>query len=82
MIVNLKEAKAPAAGKLPVDILVAQEQTLDQQEIFVGTIMPHREVAVVSETAQKITKVAFKDGGYVSQELYFTPSMTLTLGHG
>lgn len=62
-----KEAKAPAAGKLPVDILVAQEQTLDQQEIFVGTIMPHREVAVVSETAQKITKVAFKDGGYVSQ---------------
>ena len=29
--------------------------------------MPYQEVAVVSETAQKITKVAFKDGSYVSQ---------------
>ena len=46
---------------------------MNQQEIFVGTIMPHREVAVVSETAQKITKVAFKDGGYVSQELSLHP---------
>ncbi|WP_343626367.1 efflux RND transporter periplasmic adaptor subunit [Flavobacterium lindanitolerans] len=63
-----KEAAAPAvANKLPVDIIVAQEKALDQREIFVGTIMPLREVAIVSETAQKITKVAFKDGSYVSQ---------------
>ncbi|QQT26900.1 efflux RND transporter periplasmic adaptor subunit [Sphingobacterium spiritivorum] len=63
-----EEAAAPAAaGKLPVDVIVAQEQELDQQEIFVGTLMPYREIAVVSETAQKITKVAFKDGSYVSQ---------------
>jgi len=63
-----EEAVAAAVtAKLPVDIIVAQEKTLDQQEIFVGTIMPHREVAIVSETAQKITKVAFKDGSYVSQ---------------
>ena len=39
--------------------------------------MPYQEVAIVSETAQKITKVAFKDGSYVSQELYSTPSMML-----
>ena len=63
-----EEAAAPAAaGKLPVDVIVAQEQELDQQEIFVGTLLPHREIAVVSETAQKITKVAFRDGSYVSQ---------------
>lgn len=63
-----KEAAAPAvANKLPVDIIVAQEKALDQREIFVGTIMPLREVAIVSETAQKITKVAFQDGSYVSQ---------------
>ncbi len=62
------EATTPAAAaKLPVDIIIAQEQELDQQEIFVGTLMPHREIAVVSETAQKITKVAFKDGSYVNQ---------------
>ncbi|OJX55686.1 MAG: efflux transporter periplasmic adaptor subunit [Flavobacterium sp. 38-13] len=63
-----KEAAAPTVeNKLPVDIIVAQEKALDQREIFVGTIMPLREVAIVSETAQKITKVAFQDGGYVSQ---------------
>ncbi|MGJ1266786.1 efflux RND transporter periplasmic adaptor subunit [Sphingobacterium spiritivorum] len=63
-----EEAAAPAAaGKLPVDVIVAQEQELDQQEIFVGTLLPQREIAVVSETAQKITKVAFTDGSHVSQ---------------
>jgi len=61
-------AAAPiATNKLPVDIIVAKEKTLDQQEIFVGTMTPYREIAVVSETAQKITKVAFSDGSYVSQ---------------
>lgn len=63
-----EETATPAAvNKLPVDVIVAQERPINQQEIFVGTLMPHREVAVVSETAQKITKVAFKDGSYVSQ---------------
>lgn len=62
-----KGSASAVANKLPVDIIVAQEKALNQQEIFVGTIMPHREVAIVSETAQKITKVAFKDGSYASQ---------------
>ena len=69
-----KGSATPVAGKLPVDIIIAQEKALEQQEIFVGSIMPYQEVAIVSETAQKITKVAFKDGSYVSQgAVLYTP---------
>lgn len=55
------------AGKLPVDIIVAQEQQLNQEEAVVGTMMPYREVSIVSELPQKITQVTFKDGSYVSR---------------
>ncbi|MCQ9637324.1 efflux RND transporter periplasmic adaptor subunit [Chryseobacterium sp. WG23] len=55
------------AAKLPVDIIVAQEKLLNHEEAVVGTMLPYREVSIVSEIPQKITKVAFKDGGYVSQ---------------
>ena len=55
------------AGKLPVDISIAHEQQLDQEEALVGTMMPYHEVAIVSELPQKITRVAFKDGSFVSQ---------------
>jgi membrane fusion protein (multidrug efflux system) len=55
------------AGKLPVDIIIAQEKLLNHEEALVGTMMPYREVSIVSEIPQKITKVAFKDGGYVTQ---------------
>jgi membrane fusion protein (multidrug efflux system) len=54
-------------NKLPVDIIIAQEKQLNQEEAVVGTMMPYREVAIVSELPQKITHVAFKDGSYVSQ---------------
>lgn len=59
-------AKADA-NKLPVDIIIAQEKQLNQEEAVVGTMIPYREVAIVSELPQKITHVAFKDGSYVSQ---------------
>lgn len=70
-----KEKKAPEktaaaqadASKLPVDIIVAQEEQLNQEEAVVGTMMPYREVSIVSELPQKITQVAFKDGSYVRQ---------------
>jgi membrane fusion protein, multidrug efflux system len=55
------------ANKLPVDIIIAQEKQLNQEEAVVGTMMSYREVAIVSELPQKITQVAFKDGTYVSQ---------------
>lgn len=62
-----KPATNTDASKLPVDIIVAQEQLLNHEEAVVGTMMSYREVSIVSEIPQKITKVAFKDGGYVSQ---------------
>ncbi len=53
--------------KLPVDILVAKEQQLHQEEIVVGTLMPYRAVSIVSELPQKITQVAFQEGSFVNQ---------------
>lgn len=55
------------ANKLPVDIIIAREKQLNQEEAVVGTMMPYREVSITSELPQKITHVAFKDGTYVSQ---------------
>ncbi|CAN5328733.1 efflux RND transporter periplasmic adaptor subunit [soil metagenome] len=54
-------------GKLPVDISIAQEQLLNNEEAVVGTMTSNREVSIVSELPQKITQVAFKDGNYVTQ---------------
>lgn len=54
-------------SKLPVDVIVAQETDLNQEEVVVGTIVPNQEVAIVSETAQKITRIAFTDGTNVTK---------------
>lgn len=54
-------------SKLPVDIIIAEEQLLNHEEIVVGTMSSYREVSIVSEIPQKVTKVAFNDGSYVSQ---------------
>lgn len=61
------ETASAAVVQLPVDVVVAKEQPLNQEEAVVGTLMPYREVAIVSELPQKITQVAFKDGSYVTQ---------------
>ncbi|WP_430611781.1 efflux RND transporter periplasmic adaptor subunit [Flavobacterium sp. JP2137] len=61
------ETAAAAVAQLPVDVIVAKEEPLAQEEAVVGTLMPYREVAIVSELPQKITQVAFKDGSFVSQ---------------
>lgn len=63
----------PGSNKLPVDIIVAHQEALNQEVSLVGTIEPCREVAIVAELAQKITNVAFKDGSYVRQgEVLYT----------
>jgi membrane fusion protein (multidrug efflux system) len=59
--------KAAEVSKLPVDVIIAQETDLNQEEVVVGTIVPNQEVAVVSETAQKITQIAFTDGTNVTK---------------
>jgi membrane fusion protein (multidrug efflux system) len=55
------------AGRLLVDVVVAEQQELNQEETVVGTMVPYREVAIVSELPQKVSRVAFKDGSYISQ---------------
>ena len=55
------------ADRLPVDILIAQEEELHHDETAIGTMMPYREVSIVSELPQKITRIAFHDGSYVAQ---------------
>ncbi|MBC7847805.1 MAG: efflux RND transporter periplasmic adaptor subunit [Flavobacterium sp.] len=59
--------KTAEVSKLPVDVIVAQETDLNQEEVVVGTIVPNQEVAIVSETAQKITRIVFTDGTNVSK---------------
>ncbi|WP_073232627.1 efflux RND transporter periplasmic adaptor subunit [Pedobacter caeni] len=70
---NKEKAQKPAAAagadvsKLQVDVIVVSEESLNQEEVIVGTMAPYREVAIVSEIAQKIVQVAFQDGGNVSK---------------
>ena len=56
-----------AAAKLPVDSIVASEELLNQEEVVAGSITPAQEVAIVSETAQKISRIAFTDGQSVQK---------------
>ncbi|MDI9256771.1 efflux RND transporter periplasmic adaptor subunit [Flavobacterium sedimenticola] len=62
-----KEANSQSTGAsaLPVDVIVAQETDLNQEEVVVGTIVPNQEIAVVSEIAQKVSRIAFSDGSNV-----------------
>ncbi|MNK91865.1 Multidrug resistance protein MdtA precursor [compost metagenome] len=70
---NKEKTQKPAAAagadvsRLAVDAIVVNEENLNQQELIVGSMAPYREVAIVSEIAQKIVQVAFQDGGYVSK---------------
>ena len=64
---NTTDAPAPPAIKLEVDVIVASEDLLNQEEIVAGSITPAQEVAIVSETAQKISRIAFSDGQSVQK---------------
>ncbi|MBZ4192634.1 efflux RND transporter periplasmic adaptor subunit [Niabella beijingensis] len=59
--------KAEASPALPVDITVAREADLSQQEVITGTTLPFREVIVRSEVAQRVLQVGFHDGAFVSR---------------
>ncbi|MET6997525.1 efflux RND transporter periplasmic adaptor subunit [Chitinophaga defluvii] len=58
---------APATA-LPVDVMVAVEENLIQQEIITGTTLPYREVIIRSEVPQKILQIGFQDGDNVSRD--------------
>lgn len=55
---------APSA--LPVDVVIARAKKLSQEEVVAGSILPAREVTVMSELSKRIEHVGFRDGTMVS----------------
>lgn len=52
--------------KLPVDVTVVTPTNKENAEVIAGSIVPNREVEIMSEVTKKITAVTYKDGGFVS----------------
>ena len=61
-----EKAAKPAESKLPVDVLVTTETQDQQSETISGSIIPNREVPVMSEVTKRVVAVAFKDGSFVN----------------
>lgn len=57
----------PVDNRLPVDIVIAKETKLQQQEVLAGTILPYQEVLVTSEVARRVISAPFKEGTLVSK---------------
>jgi membrane fusion protein, multidrug efflux system len=53
--------------RLPVDVRVVSLTSLNRSELIAGSIMPSREVEVMSEITKKITSIGFRDGAVVSK---------------
>ena len=62
------QKSAPAAiPKLPVDVKVVKAEALNEKEVIAGSLVPNREVAVMSEVTKKVSSILFRDGSYVSK---------------
>jgi membrane fusion protein (multidrug efflux system) len=55
------------AAKLPVDVKVVKAESVDEQELIAGSLVPNREVLVMSEVTKKISSILFRDGSYVTR---------------
>ena len=55
------------SDRLPVDVKVVEAEFLEEKEIVAGSLVPNREVVVMSEVPKKIVSVFFKDGSIVSR---------------
>lgn len=62
-----KSATVAAPAGLPVDAKVVTSTPVDQTETVAGSILPNREVAIMSELPKKVITVGFKDGSFVRQ---------------
>jgi len=51
---------------LPVDVIIAEETSLELTEIVAGSLVANRSVEIMSELSKKIAIVNFKDGSHVS----------------
>jgi len=56
----------PAPAPLPVDVVVVAAKQADDAEVLPGSIVPYREVTIMSELSKKVVAVAFKDGSQVA----------------
>lgn len=54
-------------NRLSVDVKVVKASTLIQEETVAGSILPNKEVTIMSEVSRKITAVSFSDGSKVAK---------------
>ena len=54
-------------NRLPVDVKVVKASTLIQEETVAGSILPNKEVTIMSEVSKKITAISFSDGSKVAK---------------
>lgn len=53
--------------KLPVDVKVVKNLPITQEEVVAGSILPTREVIIMSEVSRKVTGIYFQDGQVVTK---------------
>lgn len=61
-----EKQSAPAPDALPVDVVVVAATQAEDTEVLPGSILPNREVTIMSEFSKKVVMVAFKDGSQVA----------------
>ncbi len=54
-------------NRLPVDVKVVKASRLIQEETVAGSILPNKEVTIMSEVSRKVTAVSFSDGSKVAK---------------
>lgn len=64
---NTAESTPGGMSKLPVDVRVVEAMPLTQEEVVAGSILPNREVTIVSEVSRKIVAIQFDDGSHVAK---------------
>ena len=58
---------ASQVNRLPVDVKVVKASPLVQEETVAGSVLPNREVTIMSEVAKKVVSIAFRDGSRVKK---------------
>lgn len=64
---DTKKSGGAASDRLPVDVKVVHAEVLEEKEIIAGSLVPNREVVVMSEVPKKVVSIFFKDGSHVSK---------------
>jgi membrane fusion protein, multidrug efflux system len=58
-------SEAQMNPKLPVDIRVVKSSPIVQEIIIAGSILPFKEIEIMSEISKKVSSVEFQDGSFV-----------------